>query len=248
PAHRHGRAAPAAAAGRALLDRARRRGLARPARTRARPAAHARPAPARPGAGRVRPDTGRRRPQAAGHRGLRDADADHRALPALVRAQQRAVHDRRAALVRPPPQPPPAVDVTIERARDALTQPIEPGALPPGAAAERARLGEIGAEQRRRAIREAGVGDLLVRFQVPAKAPAVQVARADRYPLITQGHLAVQDARLILEDLDAVAQQLAVETPRRLAHPRVVGARPRHQQPHVDAAPCRAPQRLAEAP
>src|SRR2546430_9050578 len=42
----------------------------------------------------------------------------------------------------------PAIELAIEHASDALAQAIEPGALPPVAAAERARYGEIPFKQR----------------------------------------------------------------------------------------------------
>src|SRR5438874_3422444 len=105
----------------------------------------------------------------------------------------------------------PAIELPVEHSCDRLAQAVEPGALAPVAAAERARDGEVSREHRRRRIGKVRVGDLLIGLEVPAEAPAIEVARADRDPVIAQDHLRVQNARLVLKYLHAVAQQLAVE-------------------------------------
>src|SRR6185437_12008282 len=145
-------------------------------------------------------------------------------------------------------RPAPAVENPVERSGDALAHTVEHGATPPVAAAELQRLLAVGREDPGRLCGQRGALDLLVGFQVPAKAPTVEIARAEAHPVVAERHLAVQHPRLILENTHAAAQHLAVEAPRRMAHPRMVGLRPRHQQSDIDPASRGAPQPFAEAP
>src|SRR5215468_5562109 len=107
----------------------------------------------------------------------------------------------------------PAVEITIDGAGDVLTQAVDPGALVPVAAADEPRHEEVPLEECGHGVGEARVGDFLVRLEVPAQAPAIEIARANRYPVIAQNDLAVQHARLVLVDAHATAQHAGVEAP-----------------------------------
>src|SRR6185437_5937243 len=143
--------------------------------------------------------------------------------------------------------PAPAVENPVERPGNALAQAIDQRPAPPVAPIELLRLVAIGREDGRRLRGERRILDLLVRLEIPAEAPAVEVARAEAHPVVAQRHLAVQHTRLILEDAHTVAQQLAIEAPRRVTHPRMVGLRAGNEQPDIDTAARGATQRLAEA-
>src|SRR5579863_4748019 len=106
----------------------------------------------------------------------------------------------------------------IEKARDVFAQPIEPGTLAPIPAADRAREEKVAFEQRRHGCGEARIRHLLVGFEIPPQAPAIEIARADGYPVITKNRLGVQHVRLVFEDLYAAAQHLAIEAPCGLPH------------------------------
>src|SRR3569833_831994 len=88
--------------------------------------------------------------------------------------------------------------------------------------------------------RESDVLHLPAGLQVPLETPAIEVARADRHPVVGDDHLRMQHARLVFEDFDAVAQHLAVIAARRMANPRMIGKWARHQQPDVDTSTGRA--------
>src|SRR5256885_725283 len=168
----------------------------------------------------------------------RDSHPDHRAAGLLTIA----VSTRRGVL--------PGVRYWILHGGAGSARPpgaLSPGRRGPGGGADRAGRAKTPSNRGRRRIGKARVGDLLVGLRVPAEAPAIEVAGADRYPVVAQDHFRVQHARLVLEYLHAVAQHPAVEAPCRLAHPRMVSARARHQQPHVHAAARRPAQRLAKA-
>src|SRR5690348_18513382 len=83
----------------------------------------------------------------------------------------------------------PAVEDPVERPRDALAQTVDHGAAAPLAAVELLRIAAVGREGRRRLRRERGALDLLVRLQIPAEAPTVEIARADAQPVVAQSHL-----------------------------------------------------------
>src|SRR5262249_52382795 len=164
----------------------------------------------RAGGIRARARGGRR--EAPGAPRPSDADARDGAVSHLVRAHQRAVLVARGPRVASGPGAlarrgrqaqfrgvasgtswtTPALDVSVDRAGDVLAQPIEPGAFAPVATTDATRDGEVALEQRGQRIGEAGVGDLLVGLEVPAQAPAIEVARADRHPVIAQDRLRVQ--------------------------------------------------------
>src|SRR5262249_23812795 len=103
-------------------------------------------------------------------------------------------------------------------------------------------------EHGRSDIRKCRIVDLLVGFQVPLEAPAVEVARADGNPVVAHSHLSVQHAWLILENADAVAKELSVESSCGVTHPRMIRQRTGNHESDIHAAACRATQRLAEAP
>src|SRR5579864_3813063 len=144
--------------------------------------------------------------------------------------------------------PSPLIEPSIECARDPLAQPVNPGSPGPATPIELERLGAVVFENCGGHGREIRILHLLVGLEVPLEAPAIEVARADRYPIVTYGHLAVQDARLKLKNADRAAQQLTIEAACRLAHPGMIRQGAGYQQPHIHAAPRSPAQRLAEAP
>src|SRR5579883_1024064 len=97
----------------------------------------------------------------------------------------------------------PAVEEAVERPRDALTQTVEQCAAPPAMAVELQRLTAVCREDRRGLAGQRGALDFLVGLEIPAEAPAIEVARANAQPVIAQHHLPVQDPGLILEDAHA---------------------------------------------
>src|SRR6185437_16311693 len=129
--------------------------------------------------------------------------------------------------------PAPAIENPIERSGDALAQTVDHRPAPPVVPIELLRLVPISREDGRGLRGERRILDFLVRLEIPAEAPAIEVARADADPVVAQRHLAVQHARLVLEDAHAVAQHLAVEAARRVTHPRMVGLRAGHEQPDI---------------
>src|SRR5512146_1963216 len=94
--------------------------------------------------------------------------------------------------------PAPAVEYPVERSGDALAQAVEHGAPSPVASVELLRLAAVGREDRGGLRGERGAFDFLVGLEIPAEAPAVEIARAHAQPVIAQGHLPVEHPRLVL--------------------------------------------------
>src|SRR6185437_8384303 len=139
------------------------------------------------------------------------ADESHVVLPPLFRAYQRVVFLPAGAATRgersvSARRPAPAVENPVESPRDALAHTVEQSAAAPVAAVELLRLGTVGREDRSGLRGELGALDLLVGLEIPAEAPAVEIARSQAQPVIAHRHLAVQYPRLVLEDPHTVAQ------------------------------------------
>ena len=227
--------------GRALLDRPWRRGLAEPARASCRASSHA--APSRHPDSRHSTSNRRRGGREAPRRErLSHADASHGALPAGVRAYERALLGARYAYARGAA----SGDATIQYAGDPLLQAVDPGAP---CQLRRLRISDCAQSPSNTAATmpaKAACLDLLVGFEIPLEAPAVEVARADRHPVVRNDHLRVQHARLVFEDAHVAAKHLAVEAPGGLSAPTDDRSSAPGKQTNIDAAARCASQRFAK--
>ncbi len=98
------------------------------------------------------------------------------------------------------------------------------------------RLGEIFLKHGAHLLGKILVINRLVRIQVPAQVPAINIARSDRYPGITETGLAVQDTWLEFENAHPAPEQRGIESSSGEAYRRMIGPQPRQQQTDVNAA------------
>src|SRR5581483_2163266 len=99
----------------------------------------------------------------------------------------------------------PALEPSIKPTGNPFLQTVERRTLRPVAPVELQRHTAVFFEHAGSGPREGGTLHLLVGFEIPLEAPAIEIAGPDAHPVIANSHLSVQNARLELEDPHPVA-------------------------------------------
>ena len=119
------------------------------------------------------------------------------------------------------------LDEQVDAAPKPLQQTAVPGALAPFVMGIFPALFKVLLEHAPDLLGKPAVLHELVGIQVPAKIPSVKVAGTNRYPVVTERRLGMQEAAAILEYPHAVTKQAAVETSSGMACRGVIGVSPR---------------------